>query len=304
MSPTSAVAISTFRYIISGLHVESDVELPSAIPHGFEDVAEITIRESHLPAAEDLLPDAKGTAFRFRVPEIGRFLMRNGRELLYETAPGHDPGLLPLHLTGICFATLLQQRGSIVLHASAVSVGGRAMLFCGESGAGKSTLAALLSDRGYPLLNDDVCSLTRNKSGGYEVHPDGRMLKLWAASLDQLHTPQRGAEVIGRTDKFYALPANNDLQAKPMGGLYLLHEIPSGEAPRLEPLSPARAMATLHDNAYRPELVRAMGQVPAYFQAAASLCSTVPVMQLSRPKDFSVSTQVLDLLEAAWHRSE
>ncbi len=300
MKPVAESPASIFRYLISGLHVQSDVELPSAIPHPFDTAADISIRRCNLPSAEDTLPETDGAVFRFRVPDIGRFLMRNGTDLLYETAPGCDPGLLPLHLTGICFATLLQQRGSMVLHASAVSVRGRAMLFCGESGAGKSTLAAMLSDRGYPLLNDDVCSLTRGNDGSYSVHPDGRMLKLWAASLEHLDAPVRGAEVIGRTDKFYAMPAVGDQAARPLGCIYLLHEIPAGEQSNLSALGLARVIAVLHDNAYRPELVRAMGQDHRYFQAAIKLYETVPVWQLSRPKAFAQAHEVLDLLETRW----
>ncbi len=293
-------ASAEFRYSVSGLAVLADVELPSAIPHAFVGEPDIVIRQAVLPPAEMSLPEDGTAVFRFRVPDVGRFLMRDGRELLYETAPGHDPGVLPLYLSGICFATLLQQRGGVVLHASAVNVGGRAMLFCGASGAGKSTLAAMLSDAGYPLLNDDVCSLTRDGAGRFVATPDGRMLKLWSASLEQLDQPRRGAEIIGRTDKFYTLPANSDRTARPVGGIYLLGQLPAGEPPSQQRLGPARAMAALQENAYRPELVRAMGQEREYFQATARLCATVPVQQLCRAKSFRETDAVLTMLAAAW----
>ncbi len=297
MNPESTPA---YRYVISGLLVESDVDLTSAIPHAFEGLPDVAIREGVLPPGETPLPgDGTDTVFRFRVPEIGRFLMRNGQELLYEVAPGCDSGLLALHLVGICFATLLQQRGSIVLHASAISVGGKAMLFCGESGAGKSTLAAMLSDLGYPLLNDDVCSLHREADGTFSVSPDGRMLKLWATSLEQLNHAERGAEVIGRTNKFYALPSHSDANAHPVGAVYFLQQQEDGQ-PTLTPLGPARAMASLQSNAYRPELVSAMGQQDSYFKAAAILCRTVPMLQLNRQKDFLQAGKVMNLLETSW----
>lgn len=296
----AADAPARFAYSVSGLAVLADVELPSAIPHAFTGEPEIVIRRATLPPADAALPDDGSSMFRFRVPEVGRFLMRDGRELLYETAAGYDPGVLPLYLSGICFATLLQQRGGVVLHASAVSVQGRAMLFCGASGAGKSTLAAMLSDAGYPLLNDDVCSLTRDRDGRFVATPDGRMLKLWSASLDHLHQPARGAEIIGRTDKFYALPANSDRTARVVGGIYVLEQSATLESPSLQRLRPARAMAVLQENAYRPELVRAMGQERQYFQYAAELCATVPVLQLRRAKDFQQADSVLAMLAASW----
>ena len=70
-----------------------------------------------------------------------------------------------------------------MLHASAVRVNGRAVLFCGSSGAGKSTLAAALAQRGYPLVTDDVCTLSIGEAGAPVVYPDGRQLKFWAQAI-------------------------------------------------------------------------------------------------------------------------
>lgn len=294
------MTVPSFEYLISGLLVRSDVALPSAVPHTFAGEPDVVLRADVLPPGDEPLPANGSAVFRFRVPEVGRFLMRDGRELLYETAPGYDPGMLPLYLIGICFATVLQQRGGVVLHASAVNVNGSAMLFCGPSGAGKSTLAAMLAEQGFPLVNDDVCSLTLDRDGRFVATPDGRMLKLWSASLQQLSLAQRGAEIIGRTDKFYSLPANSDATARPVGGIVILQQLSAGEPPRLQVLGRARAVAALHENAYRPELVRAMGQEAGYFRAVARLCAAVPVQQLSRAKNFAEREAVLSLLREFW----
>lgn len=57
-------------------------------------------------------------------------------------------------------AFLLRQRGVLVLHASAVDVGGRGVVVCGPAGAGKSSVAAALVAGGAALLSDDVVGLT------------------------------------------------------------------------------------------------------------------------------------------------
>lgn len=48
---------------------------------------------------------------------------------------------------------------TIQLHATAVAIGGRAVLLVGQSGAGKSDLALRLIDRGAVLIADDQVAL-------------------------------------------------------------------------------------------------------------------------------------------------
>lgn len=51
--------------------------------------------------------------------------------------------------------------GAIVLQASAVVIGGRAVLIEGPPGSGKSSLALALIDRGAGLIGDDAVTLER-----------------------------------------------------------------------------------------------------------------------------------------------
>jgi len=61
----------------------------------------------------------------------------------------------------------LQRRG-VCLHASAVSVSGRALLFLGHSTAGKSTISHLLSER-YPVIADDKVRAWQKKNGDWMI---------------------------------------------------------------------------------------------------------------------------------------
>jgi HPr kinase/phosphorylase len=50
----------------------------------------------------------------------------------------------------------------LVMQATAVAIGGRALLIEGPPGSGKSSLALALIDRGAGLIGDDAVSLTRS----------------------------------------------------------------------------------------------------------------------------------------------
>lgn len=52
-------------------------------------------------------------------------------------------------------------KGPLVLQASVVAIGGRALMIEGPAGSGKSSLALALIDRGAMLIGDDGVTLTR-----------------------------------------------------------------------------------------------------------------------------------------------
>ena len=157
----------------------------------------------------------------------------------------------------------------------------------------------MFCQRGYPLLNDDVCSLTPC-GNQYTVYPDGRMLKLWAASVENLELQQqRGPAVRSDTEKFYTAPPISDVSPRPVGAIYLL-ATGETEAAGLQRLTLTESMAALEENAYRPALVRAMQQGAMFFGASAALQRTAGVYRLTRPLNFTLAEDTLTLLESRW----
>lgn len=84
------------------------------------------------------------------------FLVLGGREIVVDVRKAVPDEDIKARLLGEMMAGIMRQRGRLVLHASAVSDGSRAVAILGESGWGKSTLVEYLCQQGYALVTDDV----------------------------------------------------------------------------------------------------------------------------------------------------
>jgi hypothetical protein len=150
-------------YHAYGLAIRSDIELPELEP-GRATRPDLTIRRANL---DRRLSDVMGDGvFEFGPTDaylawggVGHFRIRSPELIELEPHPDIDPALMNFALLGAVMATLLHMRGMLVLHASAVDIGGRAAIFLGDKGAGKSTTAAALVKAGHRLLTDDVLAI-------------------------------------------------------------------------------------------------------------------------------------------------
>jgi hypothetical protein len=294
-------------YQVAGLTVECEIELPGLIPADRgRGGAEIVILQRPVPAALEGASASgptwqlAGERFLLEIPNVARFLLRGGERIEFEPGEGVPPQEVAIFLLGTVFGILLHQRQHIVLHASAVRVNGKAVLFCGSSGAGKSTLAAALVQRGYPLVTDDLCAVSLER-GPPTVQPDGRQLKLWSQSIERLELAgARGAPVREKLEKFYVEPGAAHTGALPLAAVYCLREARPPHAPGLERPNAVDAALLLRRNAYRPQLVSRMGQKANYFRAATTMADRAGIYYLTRPFDFARMPEVLSWLEDHW----
>jgi len=88
---------------------------------------------------------------------------------------GAVPEMLSVILGGTVLAALLQLRGALVLHASAVERGGRAVALVTSSGGGKSTLAAMVCAAGAQLVTDDVLRVETSSKGATAYRGTGSL---------------------------------------------------------------------------------------------------------------------------------
>lgn len=294
-------------YRVSGLSVGSEIALPGLIALNVDRGApEVTIRPGAVPQSFENAGvsgptwQIEGRRFLLRIPGIARFLLSNGNDIQFELEPGADEADIPVFILGTVFGILLHQRGQIVLHASAVRVDGKAILFCGPSGAGKSTMAAALALCGLSLVTDDVCAITVI-NGIPMAQPDGRQLKLWAQAIERLElTSSCGPRVRNRLEKFYVQPGAAFSEALPLGAIYALREARPPHAPGIERPNVVDAALILQHHAYRPLIVERMGQKIDYFRATATIANATGIFNLTRALDFNAMPDVIGWLERHW----
>lgn len=256
-------------------------------------IPDVVIATTDFP---DELPDPLGSsavhevnaeALLLRVSGVGRYLVRNGREILIDpddAATEHD---LRVYLLGTCVGALLHQRGFLVLHASGVATNEGIVLFAGASGAGKSTLLAELLRRGYDMVVDDVCAIRFDSADRPIVVPSYPRTRLWAdaaarMAIDtaQLRRTRPSWDKFERqvTDQF------SDREARLTHVFHLAGPHDSDEL-SLERLGPIESFRTLVDHTYRGILLDGMDLRRSHFELASRAARAVEVTRVSRPSD-------------------
>lgn len=296
-------------YKISGLTIASEIALPGAwlLDCGTPDVV---MRQGAVapvltrPLASSGIWEADEGRVLLRADGVGRFLITHGEVILFEPEQGVPAEACAPYLQGTGIGMLLNQRGEIVLHASAAAVDGKAMLFCGKSGEGKSTLAAALSVLGYATFSDDVSRITFDQAGRPFVSADARQLKLNEETIDFLNLEERrgGAVLQGSAKAYVSPPAQWGVEDLPLGAIYLLRSPPTA-TDRIVRLDAAVALRRLMRRAHRPGMMRGTGQSGRYFEANAKILQHASVFTLERRRGISRLQATTAMLENHWEHS-
>ena len=303
MSPRSSPPSSSC-YRAFGLRLQSALPLPELYPDdvacgAVDEAIDVNVRLAPAPPpdAPEILPAVRVDADHFwmDVPRVGRFLVRNGREMIVELCPDAPDGDVRAYLLGSAMGALLQQRGLLPLHASAVAVDGRAVAFIAPAGSGKSTIAMHLQHRGHRVICDDICAVEVG-DGVARLRPGLRNLKLWRASLGAIARSPDGLEaVLADMDK-YRVPVDAPAEDRvfDVAAVVLLGW---GEEPAVAPLPGAEAVGALIANTFRGQLVAPMGRQAAHWRQCLDLFNAAGVHRLVRPRALDRLAEASALVE-------
>jgi hypothetical protein len=275
-------------YHLYHLNVASEIPFPELPPaHGSIDVV-IQMRCLNAPASAD---EARRQGIRTNATQVNLFFagfgalsVRGGTRIVVDPLPAASEQAIHVLVLDFAMAVLLQQRGLVVLHGSAVHDGRSAEVFVGDQGWGKSTMAAALRECGFGVATDDIAAIEVAGSHPPLLWPSFPQLKLWPDSLRSLAQDPSSLPLAwpGFDKRIQALKDTFRRKPVPVSRVYVLGQ---AKAPSTERLEPQQAFAHLlrHQYLIVPDLLKLTGQSAHGLSAIARLIEQVPVFRLLRP---------------------
>lgn len=294
----NAAVRMNYSYSAFGLNIGSEIALPELMDGNGP--VDVIIRLGKVDPPNEA--KAKGPFFQATSDDVhlcrngvARVLVHKGKEIVVDLDPDAKPISVRFLILSAAMASILHQRGLLVLHASAVEIDGAGIIFLGSPGSGKSTIAAAMHSRGRRVLSDEVVAVLSGEPRVLSGIPLIRLVQESAIYLGQ--NPDCMQRLSPGEDKM-AYPAKRDFLAQglPLKGIYVLEE---DQMNQIEPLGPQEAFPEIVRNTYTAGLIEANGATGAsdHLKGCASIVSKVPVKRLRRGRGLDQIQDLLDMVE-------
>jgi hypothetical protein len=276
-----------FNYILFGLHLESEMQLPELIPS--EEAPDVHVRFGEVPGelsevqGRGVLFQAAPGKFLLRIPNIARFYITDGKEIVVAMEEGVDLREARPFLLGPAIGALLWQRETLVFHGSVIKFGDEAWIISGNSGAGKSSLAGAAFKAGLQVATDDTVALDINK-GKAKAWPGYPYIKLWADVVEQLRLKATVSGPVRETMEKYYHPLGEQFckDPLPITGLVWLSSHNTEETV-LEEVKGMEKFNVLRQATHRLRYVQGLGVVPQHFKLLGQVAGDFRVLTVKRP---------------------
>jgi hypothetical protein len=324
----------TYAYSAYGLTCTSNVAIagfwPEAIPTGSPQLAIETGSEppvwvqlaQRLGKNRRLLPTTSDSsckvtilgadqAFELTYTDGAQFVVDGTAQRLWGAfSPPLTFDDFAVYLRGPIMGFILRRRGVIALHASALFIGGKAVVLCGPSQSGKSTTAAAMGLRGLSVLSDDIAAI-KSEDGSFQIQPGYPRVCLWPGAVQELFGTTDALPQLTPSWEKRFLPLD-DTKAKfksqkcPLGAVYLLGpRTADAYTPRIEEISARQALLELVQNSYMNWLLNRK-QRAAEFEVLSCLVTSVPVRRIVPHDNLTKIARLCDLivadLQSVWNR--
>ncbi|MCI0710141.1 MAG: hypothetical protein L0154_08255 [Chloroflexi bacterium] len=292
-----------------GYNIRADVEFVTPVGSFVEGAAEIQYRRSSPIDYQQavLIYTSPTSHIRFyrighsdllRVPEVADFFVE-GSHVFWQAA-SHTP-MVEIFFFGPVCSLLLERHGIPALHASAVSIDGRAVGFLAASHGGKSTLAAHFIQLGYPMITDDVLPVEVTDPE-IRVRPGYPQMKLWHEQAIRFCDDPRQLRRLHQNLNKYAVPVSNFCSEwLPLDTLYLPERNDNVNEVRIDPLTPAAATIELMRYAFSAGVMSVLADQRQRWKLFANITRQVGVKRLIYPSGLENLPRVQDaILHDIW----
>jgi HPr Serine kinase C-terminal domain len=296
-----------FEYVVYGIGIHSNLELPELTPVQSDRDVTIIVKEESGGYVEPARPreylkvSPEETLVALKC--VGLFQIRNGSEIIVIPAPNADRRLMQLCLAGSIMAVLLYQRGvQVLLHASAVEVQGEMVGFLGDSGAGKSSMAITMLSRGHGIISDDLVPvqchpLPATVWAGYpQMKFSAEVAAFLGYSLDSL------IYVHPLLDEYaYRSTVGFPKSPRRLNSLFILVDSES-DVPSVELIKGPAAVMELIRYCYGMPSLQPLLDRTAQLHQCVTLAETISIYRLHRPRRLEKLPEVAALVEETARR--
>ncbi len=290
------------NYAAYGIVFRSEIPLPEALRTDSKVLPDVHIRRGTVDVKscdwidEGVLWKTTPGVFMIEIDDAGRYLVRDGAEIMVEPAEGAGEHEVATYLLGSVFGALLHQRGLWPLHACAVQTPEGAVLFAGRSGMGKSTLAWALHQRGYTILADDISALSIHEDGSATVLPSIPQVKLSPDVASHLGVDSTGLRRDHVKGKFIT-PVERFSSGPTSVRRVVFLDLSDDEDVSMEDISGTEAVRHLTQATFRKKFMKGLGRHPMHFQRVNALVGSVPLTKVFRPIELSGLQKLLEKVE-------
>ncbi len=230
----------------------------------------------------------QGAGYLLRFPDLADFeVSADGARVQGYPAPGVTSATVEHLYLNQVLPLALSRQGKLVLHGSAVDIGGQGVAFLGESGRGKSTLAASFATEGTRFLTDDGL-LLEWVGDACMIVPSHPSIRLWEDSQSALmHAGTAMAPSVSFTSKSRFLAGQGIPfcdASRPLHRIFFLGE-GAAETPAIEAVRPAEALIELVKHSFLLD-IEARDMLVRHFDDLTRLAALPIYFRLDYPRDY------------------
>lgn len=298
-------------YTVFGLIVASDFAfdvLETVVPDADADVLRVLRRDDIRPdTPPDIDPyfDIQPERQFFHWKAVGTFCIEDRDTVLIQPQDGVSNHMVSQAFLGLVISLVLERRGILCLHASAVSVNNHAAIFLGDKGAGKSTTCGALLTRGHVPITDDLVAVdgALNAPAQPIIWPGFSSMKLWPDSVEALALGEDESDRLihpSVTKVQKRMPAPMAAEPVSMGALFVLRRSEDVTTPAVirRPAHEALQMVLRYTFMARYGETRlGRDHLTQHLKRCGAVVATTPVYDLMVPPDLSQLAALCETIE-------